>query len=400
MDRNQLVEAIKKAGTPAYIFDLDILKSEADRFRRCLGGDIGVCFAMKANPFLTGPMAEYTDRLEVCSFGEFLICKELGIAPAKLYISGVLKKTEDLKEMLEYGGSEAVFTAESVRQFEQINAWGAAQGMKITVFPRLSNGAQFGIDEEQLKILIKRREEYPGCRIGGIHYFTGTQKRSAERISKEITRIDKFFEELAADGFVVPELEYGTGFAVPYFEGKDEEIFTDKGIGEVSDALRGMKWKGRITIEMGRALSALCGYYLTQVQDEKMTEVKNFAIIDGGMNQINYDGQIRGMYLPHIDLFPAGDRDVDRSEKAASWSICGSLCTFNDVLCHSFKADSLLPGDVLVFERAGAYSVTEGMALFLSHELPAVWFFSSEGGYVNLRKRIDTYRLNMERVSG
>ena len=39
-----------------------------------------------------GPMAAMTDRIEVCSMGEFRICQEAQIPVQKLVISGVLKK--------------------------------------------------------------------------------------------------------------------------------------------------------------------------------------------------------------------------------------------------------------------------------------------------------------------
>ena len=60
-----------------YTFDLDLLKKQADRIKNALGEEIGLCYAMKANPFLTEVMAGCTDRIEVCSMGEFLICREL-----------------------------------------------------------------------------------------------------------------------------------------------------------------------------------------------------------------------------------------------------------------------------------------------------------------------------------
>ena len=30
-----------------------------------------------------------------------------------------------------------------------------------------------------------------------------------------------------------------------------------------------MQWKGHVTIELGRAIAAECGYYLTQIRDIK-----------------------------------------------------------------------------------------------------------------------------------
>ena len=71
---------------------------------------------MKTNPFLTVESLGQTDRIEVCSYGEFLICKSQGIAPEKLLISGVLKKQEDVEDIMAYCSNKAVYTAESVSQ--------------------------------------------------------------------------------------------------------------------------------------------------------------------------------------------------------------------------------------------------------------------------------------------
>ena len=49
-------EAFRKYGTPLYVFDLDILKEQTERIRAGFGPEINLCYAMKANPFLTGYM--------------------------------------------------------------------------------------------------------------------------------------------------------------------------------------------------------------------------------------------------------------------------------------------------------------------------------------------------------
>ena len=46
------------------------------------------------------------------------------------------------------------------------------------------------------------------------------------------------------------------------------------------------------------------------------------------------------------------------------------LCTINDILVKRLPLGGLEIGDVLVFEQAGAYCMTEGIALFLSRDLP------------------------------
>ena len=62
MQREQLEYAAARYGTPLYIFDLDMLKRQADRLKEALGKEAGLCYAMKANPFLTKGMAEQIGR--------------------------------------------------------------------------------------------------------------------------------------------------------------------------------------------------------------------------------------------------------------------------------------------------------------------------------------------------
>lgn len=102
MREELLQEAFRKYGTPLYVFDLDLLKEQTDRIRAGFGTDISLCYAMKANPFLTGYMAQWADRIEVCSMGEFRICRRLQVPSEKLFISGVMKKRDDIREILSY----------------------------------------------------------------------------------------------------------------------------------------------------------------------------------------------------------------------------------------------------------------------------------------------------------
>ena len=121
---------------------------------------------------------------------------------------------------------------------------------------------------------------------------------------------------------------------------------------------------------MGRFFAAPCGFYFTRVMDVKTNEGVNYAIVDGGLNQLKYDGQLQGMQIPMIaHLRP----ESAEAEAPAPWTLCGSLCTTADVLARNVPFHQLAIGDVLVFERTGAYSVMEGMSVFLSREMPQVW---------------------------
>ena len=55
-------------------------------------------------------------------------------------------------------------------------------------------------------------------------------------------------------------------------------------------------------------------------------------------------------------------------------------------------------GDVLRFENAGAYCMTEGSALFLSRELPGIYLRHGEGLLQCVRSPQETYPLNMPQL--
>lgn len=391
MTEDKLQYAVLNFKTPRYLFDLDEIENKVAYFRNHVDGYAQICFAIKANPFLVSKMSELTDRIEVCSMGEFEICRSLGIAPEKILISGVLKKEADILKIMDTYGGNCRYTVESLGQLISLAEWSGSHREKLKVYLRLTSGNQFGMDEETIESIIANRENYPFLEIVGIHFFSGTQKKSAKKFTKEISYLDDFCITVKEKyGFSIKELEYGPGLAAAYFVGQEDT--TERDVTAIREALSGMKWKCDITIEMGRAFSASCGYYMTTVLDIKRNKNKNYCIVDGGIHQINYDGQIRGMYQPVCRY----DGKTDGIAEKEEWIICGSLCTANDVLIQRLELENPKIGDVITFENVGAYAMTEGMSLFLSHELPAVTTYSKENGFETLREEMQTYRWNMK----
>ena len=85
MNQEILQAYLRQEETPAYIFDLDMLKSRVQMMKTILSERAEICFAMKANPFLIGPLKDTADKFEVCSPGEFNICETVGIPMERLY---------------------------------------------------------------------------------------------------------------------------------------------------------------------------------------------------------------------------------------------------------------------------------------------------------------------------
>lgn len=392
MTQEILARAAKEYGTPLYLFDLDALKQGTEEIKDVLGEEISLCFAMKANPFLTDRMAEMVSKIEVCSPGELQICLAKKIPMSRIIFSGVLKDEQDL-ELLFGGAKLPVFTAESEAQVKQLCEMAEKHGRRAEVLLRLTSGNQFGMDRETLLTAAKVLSVHPFVKMKGIHFYSGTQKRKAGQIQKELLLLDEVCLEVCEKtGMPVEHLEYGPGFGIEYFKtakqwGKEDAVALLKAAG---DCAKELKFGGAVAFEMGRFLTAMYGYFVTCVREVKRNEDKDYCLVDGGMHHINYDGQVMAMKTPYCTQIPSREAAGEKS-----YTICGALCSANDILIRQYPLREIKPGDLLVFERVGAYAMTEGMSLFLSRDLPAVVCYSEKDGYTVLRKCTPGYPLNM-----
>lgn len=408
MNTQTIEEILREYATPAYVFDLDALRERVETIQKCLQQkQVKLCYAMKANPFLVGAMEGLVERFEVCSPGEFRICERQKLPIEHLVISGVNKEPADMFRIAAKYQGRGIFTVESLQQLELLASCARESGYPLKVLVRISSGNQFGVDFEQAKEVFASKEKYPGLRFLGIQYYSGTQKKLA-MIQRELEKLDGWILELQKQGAQISELEYGPGFCVPYFQTDSKECLEEQ-LKDFMEFIRQMKFQGKLTLEMGRFLTADCGSFLTTLVERKETGGQIYGIVDGGIHHINYYGQTMAMKLPFVQYISRGGAAWNQgmvqlaampgvqkpgTQTEEKWNICGSLCTTADVIVKQLPLTGVQVGDVLVFERTGAYSVTEGINLFLSRDLPSVLCYSKKQGVRCLRKSQPTDMLN------
>ena len=80
--------------------------------------------------------------------------------------------------------------------------------------------------------------------------------------------------------------------------------------------------------------------------------------MDGGNNNhLNYYGQAMAVNPYCTQTDNTGNIRMEGDEE--QWNLCGSLCTVSDVIVKLFPLKKPQISDMLIFERVGAYSVTE-----------------------------------------
>lgn len=392
------IEELTQLQTPCYVFDEAACVDRAIRIRQEVekwGGKL--CFAIKANPFLIPALIPVVDKFEVCSPGELEICRKYKVPGGKILFSGVVKTREDMEKALAYPVD--VITLESVHHWELLKdalkeGLSDATDRCVKVMPRLSSGAQFGMEPSQMEHILMEAADMKNIRVEGIHYFTGTQKKG-KQYEKEIKCALQWMKELEKK-FSLEDviLEYGPGLAVPYFNGDDFE--QPYGLIEnLRDFILAEKPSYRIDIELGRYLTASCGEYVTRIVDVKSADERNYCLVDGGIHQVNYYGSNMAMRTPVIEYVPVGNKpDSSLLNQEREYMICGSLCTFADILARGISLPSPEIGDCLIFENIGAYSVTEGSYLFLSHALPQIYIKQQNGQIWKARSAQESWLIN------
>ncbi len=352
---------IEKYKTPLFVYDIDTLHDRVAYLKSKFNKNFNIVYAVKANTFIVKEIDSDIERYEICSFGEFEICNSLGINHNKMVISGVNK--DFIEELISKYDDILKYTIESYTQYELLSSLCKKYNKSINVLIRLTSGNQFGVNEEVLKTIIKEHDSNL-LKIDGIEYFAGTQKHSLKIIEKDIDNLIELINDIENNlNFEIKEIEYGPGLPVFYFQG--DEFSEDEYLENLNKLIE--KFSNKVvSLEIGRSVVASSGSYLTSVVDIKDNKNGNFVILDGGINQLVYYGQTMAMKIPHYEVIPKRDTEE------VIYNLCGSLCTVNDYLVKNIKLNKLSIGDTFVFKNTGAYSSTEGIALFLSRELPKI----------------------------
>lgn len=127
----------------------------------------------------------------------------------------------------------------------------------------------------------------------------------------------------------------------------------------------------RLRFELGRYVSAFCGYYATEVLDIKESGTRTFAIVHGGTHHFRTP-YAQGHSHP-FRIVPVDGWQRPYSRPAVSQcqvTIAGQLCTPKDILASDIPVNTLRVGDLLLFPYAGAYAWHISHHDFLRHPHP------------------------------
>lgn len=362
------------ARTPAFVYDMSVVRARIARFRRAFPG-VDLHYAVKANPFapLLAAMAPLVDGFDIASAGELARVAPLGKAvsfagPGKTdgeldaaIAAGVtinLESETEASRALAIAGRRGVTPRLAVRVNPDVELRGSGMRMGGRASP-------FGIDVEHTPALV-RRVVASGADWRGLHIFAGSQALDPRAIIDAQAATLDLARRLADQVGTPPLVNLGGGFGIPYFPG--ESPVDVEAIAEALLPRLAALPDTRFAIELGRWLVGEAGVYLTRVIDRKESRGDTFLICDGGLNhQLAATGNlgtvVRRNY-PVAVVTAAADAPVE------TVTVVGPLCTPLDRLGDQVALPVAQPGDIIAMFMAGAYGLTASPSRFLGHAEP------------------------------
>jgi len=362
MDYSQFISV--EPDIPCYIYNEAQFNDNISRLKALFDPGINLLFSVKANPFLTEAALNTADGIEICSSGELFHAASSNVNPKKITFGGVCKEEDDIEDAIKYGIKK--FSIESLSQLLLVEKVAVKFQLHVTVILRISAGNQFGMSINDIKICLKKSLIYTS--IVGIHYYSGTMRLMEKEVDKDFAAFRGVLEELSE--FNITEIEYGGGIGIEYYGDGDPWIIARK----IASNLNTIANKFRIIYEAGRILVADAGFYVTRVVDIKVNEGRNFIVVNGGRHHFTYHGGVAKLgKKPRISVV-----QNHQTTETVKYTIVGALCNAGDILAKDVEIPVVTEGDYIVFHNAGAYCVTEGTILFLSRDVPAIFFIRND----------------------
>lgn len=353
----------KKYGTPLYIYSYTTLVGNFRTIKQAFAElDPLIAFSVKCNTnraVLRALVAEGAG-LDIVSVGELERGLAAGVKPKKVVFAGVGKTNEEIARALQVG--IGLFNIESEAEAEAIAA--VARKMKknapaaLRINPDVDASThhyittgkkenKFGIPFEGARKIFGRIARLRGMELTALHAHIGSQITKPEVYEQALGRLLELRDALQRDGHAISTMNLGGGFGIDYEAG--EKPMDAAAVAKRLIPL--LKAAGvRLILEPGRSIAGPAGFLLTRVIYIKPGEAKNFAIIDGGMNDL-----IRpALYSAHHRIALAGPA---RGGKKIKYDIVGPICESSDFLGKERELPKLKADDLLLVYDAGAYSM-------------------------------------------
>jgi diaminopimelate decarboxylase len=346
-------------GTPAYVYDLDAIASEASEMVAAFGDARHlVAYAVKANSAgsIVRTIAAAGCGAEVVSRSELEVALGAGVPPNKIMTTAVAKVDHEIDAAIA-AGIRAI-QMESIVELPRVAARARAAGRVVRVSLRINPevridshshvatghaGAKFGIPLADLGAAWERADQDPALEVVGLSAHVGSTIKNVESYLESARVVCGVARARLASGKALDFVDFGGGFGIDYGDGPVPRPAEFLAAGKKLLAAEGLDGLS-LCVEPGRSMVAAHGVIVARVVQEKRSRAANWAFIDAAMNDLLRPA----LYGAHHRIEP-----LDRPPSSPLWRVAGAVCESADVF-GEHPLGNPLP-DRVVIRDTGAY---------------------------------------------
>jgi diaminopimelate decarboxylase len=357
-----VADIAKQYSTPCYIYSRATIERHWHAFNDAFGSQPHlICYAVKAssNLAILNLLARLGSGFDIVSVGELERVLAAGADPKKVVFSGVGKKVSEMRRALEVG--IRCFNVESEAELERLNQVASEMGeiapislrvnpdVDAETHPYISTGLKdnkFGIAFDEAERVYLKAAKMPHLNVEGIDCHIGSQLLTLTPFMDALDRLLVMIERLKTQGVNIHHIDLGGGLGVRYNE-ENPPLPSDY----TARLMQDERIKNyEILMEPGRAIIANAGVLVTEVEYLKLSDYKNFAVIDAAMNDL-----IRpALYQSWMKIIPVMENP---ERETRTYDVVGPVCETSDFLGKG-RDLAIQAGDLLVVRTAGAYGFT------------------------------------------
>jgi diaminopimelate decarboxylase len=392
-----LEELERDFGAGFFLLDLQAFRANYAEFLdafRTIYPRSQIAYSYKTNyiPRLCWEVHKLGGYAEVVSGMEYELALRIGVDPERIIFNGPYKSEDELERALLAGSLVNLDAAYELALVEEIARRHPRAtltvGLRCNFALEDGHSSRFGFDAEGggLRAAFERLERIDNCVVTGLHCHFSTGERSGESYARRTRRLIELSRSCfrrrpprllnVGGGFfskMNPELRSQFSCPVPTYQEYAAAVAV-----EVADAFPGAAGP-ELILEPGAALTSDVMCFIAKVVARKRIRAREIALVAGSIHNIK--PTLHAKQLPMRVVRPADEPAAQPRESPVD--VVGYTCMEHDCLYRGYRG-ALRPGDFVVFENVGAYTVV--MQPPFIRPAPAILVWDGETSFALARR--------------
>lgn len=366
--------------TPYFVIDEAILERYCQMLTDSLGASwgnflVGYSFKTNSLPWLVSFVKKHGAFAEVVSEDEYLLARHLGYDASEIVYNGPYKGEASFRDVLLAGG---YVNLDAKREIDWLELLAAAYpdrhfsvGIRVnfdleklcpgeTTMGEESGRFGFCYETGQFAAALQRLSRIPNVSVDGLHLHSSSKSRSVgifRAIARTACRLQREF------GLSLSYVDLGGGYCGG-MAGRPEYPDYFPAVAEELTACFSPR-QTKLIVEPGISLISKCTTFVTSVYDTRDIRGTRYVMTDG--SRFNIDATM----LKTSHLFHVQAADTSARRTLERQVVSGYSCMECDRLFTYENAAELAPGDRIIYENVGGYTMSLN-PLFIQY-FPAVY---------------------------